>query len=246
MNKFERVNIYTVAQEAGVSIKTVSRVINNLPDGAPETRQRIRQIIEQLGYQPNAFARGLVSQKTCTLGLINADFTDASISLMITGAKNTTCRYASTSNHQLLAMEMAGEHSGFVCTVNPVNIPAATHIHYTLPESGQPAIMPLLMDALEMPDQGARLLPIYLSVCQDVYLRHATWELVVREPTGIGVHLVFTTQPGSYGEAAFVGKLDSVQVSGGEITAMSTPQDSLTVFVLHSSEKEIHLLINKV
>ncbi len=93
MNRYKQVNIYTVAQEAGVSIKTVSRVINNLPDVSPETRQRIQEVIEKLGYEPNAIARGLVSQKTRTLGLINADFTDANISLMICGAKNEALKH---------------------------------------------------------------------------------------------------------------------------------------------------------
>lgn len=87
MNGYQRVTIHQVAQQAGVSIKTVSRVMNNMPDVAPETRQRVKQVIELLGYQPNANARGLASKKTATIGLINADFNDANIARMVSGAK---------------------------------------------------------------------------------------------------------------------------------------------------------------
>ncbi len=87
MNSFQRVTINQVAQAAGVSIKTVSRVTNNLPDVAPETRKRVQAVIQQLGYQPSAIARGLASKKTHTIGLINADFTDGNISMMVLGAK---------------------------------------------------------------------------------------------------------------------------------------------------------------
>jgi LacI family transcriptional regulator len=62
-------------------------VINNRPDVAPATRQRVQQVIAQLGYQPNAIARSLVSQRTCTLGLITADFSDYFFTQVITGAE---------------------------------------------------------------------------------------------------------------------------------------------------------------
>jgi LacI family transcriptional regulator len=93
VNRFQRVNIHRVAEESGVSIKTVSRVINDLPDVAPETRQRVQSVIERLGYRPNAIARSLVSRKTHTLGLINADFTDPNISLLITGARDEALKH---------------------------------------------------------------------------------------------------------------------------------------------------------
>lgn len=71
-----KTTIRDVAAIAGVSYQTVSRVINNKPDVAEETRCRVWQVIEELGYQPSAIARGLVSKRTYTLGLINADFDD--------------------------------------------------------------------------------------------------------------------------------------------------------------------------
>lgn len=83
----KRVTIQDVAAAAGVSRQTVSRVINNRPDVAEETRRRVWQVIEELGYQPSAIARGLVSKRTYTLGLITADFSDYFFTQVIVGAE---------------------------------------------------------------------------------------------------------------------------------------------------------------
>ena len=68
----KRPTIKQVAKAAGISTQTVSRVINNRPDVAEETRQRIQQVIEELGYQPSALARSLIQQRSYTLGVVTA------------------------------------------------------------------------------------------------------------------------------------------------------------------------------
>jgi len=68
----KRITIKQVALESGVSVQTVSRVLNDRPDVATETRQRVKQVIEQLGYQPSALARSLIHQRSYTLGVITA------------------------------------------------------------------------------------------------------------------------------------------------------------------------------
>ncbi len=87
MASSKRATISRVANEAGVSTQTVSRVVNNRPDVSPETRKRVQQIIAQLGYQPSAIARSLVSKRTHTLGLITADFSDYFFTQVIAGAE---------------------------------------------------------------------------------------------------------------------------------------------------------------
>ncbi len=67
-----RPTIKEVASAAGVSTQTVSRVINNRPDVSPETRRRVQEIIDQLGYQPSALARSLIRQRSYTLGVVTA------------------------------------------------------------------------------------------------------------------------------------------------------------------------------
>jgi DNA-binding LacI/PurR family transcriptional regulator len=64
------VTIKDVAKYAGVSIKTVSRVVNNLSEVSPETRQKVQHAILELGYQPNLLARSLVNGKTNTVGVV--------------------------------------------------------------------------------------------------------------------------------------------------------------------------------
>jgi len=88
----KRVTQQDVARRAGVSYQTVSRVINNHPDVAPETRERVLAAIQQLGYQPDAIARGLASNRTHTLGLITSDFSDYFFTQVIIGAEQEARR----------------------------------------------------------------------------------------------------------------------------------------------------------
>ena len=70
-------DIKQVAREAGVSIATVSRVVNGRSGAArPETAARVRAAIERLQYQPNAIARGLNRQRMNTLGVVFASADD--------------------------------------------------------------------------------------------------------------------------------------------------------------------------
>ncbi|MDY0289636.1 MAG: substrate-binding domain-containing protein [Sphaerochaeta sp.] len=64
------VTIQDVATKAGVSIATVSRIVNNLPGYSENTRLRVEKVIEELGYSPNAMARGLVNKKTDVIGVL--------------------------------------------------------------------------------------------------------------------------------------------------------------------------------
>lgn len=66
----KRVTIYDVANEAKVSLATVSRVINGLEIVREDTRARVESAIEKLGYKPNAIAQGLALQKTTTIALV--------------------------------------------------------------------------------------------------------------------------------------------------------------------------------
>lgn len=59
-----------VAKLAGVSTKTVSRVVNNQGEISSETRARVQAVIAQLGYRPNIIARSLIHKRTNTLGVV--------------------------------------------------------------------------------------------------------------------------------------------------------------------------------
>jgi DNA-binding LacI/PurR family transcriptional regulator len=71
--------MYDVAKRAGVSQPTVSRVLNHNDTSVPishETRQRVLDAVEALGYHPNAVARSLRTQRTQTIGLLIADISN--------------------------------------------------------------------------------------------------------------------------------------------------------------------------
>ena len=62
--------IKDVARKANVSIATVSRVLHNLSGYSDKTKQRVNQAIQEIGYQPNAIARGLINKRTQTIGVM--------------------------------------------------------------------------------------------------------------------------------------------------------------------------------
>lgn len=66
-------NIYDIAEEAGVSIATVSRVINHNGRVGKQTRERIEKILQKYNYQPSAVARGLVTKSMRTIGILTVD-----------------------------------------------------------------------------------------------------------------------------------------------------------------------------
>ncbi|MFD2116172.1 catabolite control protein A [Paenibacillus yanchengensis] len=87
------VTIYDVAREAGVSMATVSRVVNNNPNVKPATRKKVYEAIERLGYRPNAVARGLASKKTTTVGVVIPDISNAIFAEVARGIEDIANMY---------------------------------------------------------------------------------------------------------------------------------------------------------
>lgn len=65
--------IYDIAQKAGVSASTVSRVINNKPGIKESTRKRVQKLLDESGYTPDVMARGLVTQASHFIGILIED-----------------------------------------------------------------------------------------------------------------------------------------------------------------------------
>jgi len=102
MQRNGRATIKEVASAAGVSTQTVSRVINNRPDVSPETRKRVQEIIDQLGYQPSALARSLIRQRSYTLGVVTAGLRYIGPSRTLSGIT----RAAEAAGYSLLLKEL--------------------------------------------------------------------------------------------------------------------------------------------
>ncbi|HLR40989.1 MAG TPA: catabolite control protein A [Virgibacillus sp.] len=87
------ITIYDVAREANVSMATVSRVVNGNPNVKPATRKKVLNTIEQLGYRPNAVARGLASKKTTTVGAIIPDISSIFFAELARGIEDIATMY---------------------------------------------------------------------------------------------------------------------------------------------------------
>ncbi|KAB2905625.1 MAG: LacI family DNA-binding transcriptional regulator [Anaerolineae bacterium] len=68
--KRQRYTLNDVAEYAGVSYQTVSRVVNNHPSVSPKTRARVQKVIRELGYHPNKVAKSLVANQSNTLAIM--------------------------------------------------------------------------------------------------------------------------------------------------------------------------------
>jgi LacI family transcriptional regulator len=100
--KTMRATIKEVASVAGVSIQTVSRVINERPDVSPETRKRVQEVIKELSYQPSALARSLISQRSHTLGVVTAGLRHIGPSRTLSGITSA----AEEAGYSLLLKEL--------------------------------------------------------------------------------------------------------------------------------------------
>ena len=85
MNTDDTVTIYDVAREAGVSMATVSRVVNGNKNVKENTRKKVLEVIDRLDYRPNAVARGLASKKTTTVGVVIPNITNGYFSTLAKG-----------------------------------------------------------------------------------------------------------------------------------------------------------------
>jgi LacI family transcriptional regulator len=87
------ITIYDVAREANVSMATVSRVVNGNPNVKPATRKKVNEVIDRLGYRPNAVARGLASKKTTTVGVIIPDISNIFFAELARGIEDIATMY---------------------------------------------------------------------------------------------------------------------------------------------------------
>ena len=86
-------NIYDIAELSGVSIATVSRVVNGSEKVSEKTRKKVLEIIEQNGYTPNVFAQGLGLHTMHTIGILVPDIADPYMSSAVSYLENQLQSY---------------------------------------------------------------------------------------------------------------------------------------------------------
>ncbi|TQV75060.1 LacI family transcriptional regulator [Aliikangiella marina] len=82
----QKVTINDVAEHAGVSKKTVSRVLNNEPNVSKATKEKVLEVFKELGYRPSAQARGLATNQSFLIGLVYDNPNKTYVSDVQTGA----------------------------------------------------------------------------------------------------------------------------------------------------------------
>lgn len=89
-------NIKDVAKKAGVSISTVSRVINTSKPVRTKTKERVLEAIEELGYRPNAIARSLKVKQTQSIGIMVPDIANQFYPEVVRGIEDVANMYEYT------------------------------------------------------------------------------------------------------------------------------------------------------
>ena len=130
--------IKDVARLAGVSVATVSRVINDSPKASDASRQAVQSAMESLNYHPNANARALAQQSTETIGLVVGDVSDPFFGAMVKAVEQVSYQ---TGNFLLIgngyhneqkerqAIEQLIRHRCAALVVHAKMIPDAELIH---------------------------------------------------------------------------------------------------------------------
>ncbi|MFS4417772.1 LacI family DNA-binding transcriptional regulator [Maribacter sp. 2307ULW6-5] len=86
--KKRRVTITDIARQLNVAPSTVSRALNNHPALRKETKEKVRELAEKLGYEPNLMALSLLRKKSNTIGVIVPEITSHFFSAIITGIQD--------------------------------------------------------------------------------------------------------------------------------------------------------------
>lgn len=99
------ITITDIAKEAGVSISTVSRVMNNTKPVSPELRDKVYQVIEKNHYSPNILAQSLITKRTNIVGVIVPDISNAVFGALTKGI-NSVC---SGKGYTIMVCESGGQ-----------------------------------------------------------------------------------------------------------------------------------------
>ena len=93
MNSAKAASIYDVARESGVSVFTVSAVVNNKSHVGKGLRERVEAAIRKLHYRPNLIARSLAKQRTHTIGMIVPDIANPFFPMVVRGAEDAAQKH---------------------------------------------------------------------------------------------------------------------------------------------------------
>jgi DNA-binding LacI/PurR family transcriptional regulator len=143
-----RVSIKDIARAAGVSHPTVSRALSDSPLISEETKARVQRLAQEMGYSPNALARGLVTRQTYSVGVVVTTIADPFVAEIVQGIEVTAhdhgytvilCNSESVPEREIASVEMLRSKrvDGVIVTASRVG---ALYLEY-LEQIGGPIVL---------------------------------------------------------------------------------------------------------
>ncbi|MDE6661517.1 MAG: LacI family DNA-binding transcriptional regulator [Anaeroplasmataceae bacterium] len=227
--------IYDVAGAAKVSLATVSRVMNNPEKVNPETREKVLRVIKELGYRPNAIARGLASRKTTTIGIILADVSRSATAQLLGGIQDIAKKYEYSI--KLFSIGNDEDITEAMRTVIAEQVDGILFLNDELEKEQMKIAMDAIKDAM---------IPVVLSnvfyeeediPCVAINYENATYEITKRmlEYGRKNVYLFTTARRYSVNTQKEVGYMDAMKEAGLEPKILRTSGD-VSVNSLHFKE----------
>ena len=110
-----RVTINDVAKHAGISVRTVSRVLNDHPNVSDFTRARVLEAMKELDFGPNALARGLARQESYTIGVLIPDVANPYFAEVVRGIEDVSAQASTTYSSAILMNTPSRKAARFDC-----------------------------------------------------------------------------------------------------------------------------------
>lgn len=165
----DRITIIQVAERAGVSTATAGRVLGGYGYSSDELRSRVRQAAEDLGYRPNRLARGLITGKTQTIGVVAADIENSFYARAVRGIADvargsgfgaiiTNSDESVEREREAVQLLMEKQVDGFI--VSPASLEGSPHLADVI-ASGRPVVQidrltrGLAADSVTVDNRGA-------------------------------------------------------------------------------------------
>ncbi|MGE0003229.1 MAG: LacI family DNA-binding transcriptional regulator [Candidatus Izemoplasmatales bacterium] len=234
MNK---ATIYNVAYAAKVSLATVSRTLNNPQKVKPETRERVLRVIKELGYKPNAFAKGLASKKSTTVAVIVPDMSRASVAEMLNGIAVEARKYDYSLLIYVLKSEKT-EESEMLKEVVASQVDGILYLNDEINEE-QYKMLNVIQDEYKVPIVLANTLYPYdnklVTVCIDYF--KAAYELTSRliEKGRKNIYLLTTARKYMVNDLKEEGYLKAIKEAGLKTNIIRTSGD-ISVNTVHFTE----------
>jgi LacI family transcriptional regulator len=148
MKRSDRITIIQVAERAGVSTATAGRVLGGYGYSSDELRTRVRLAAEELGYRPNQLARGLITGRTQTIGVVAADIENSFYARVVRGIADVArgggfgaiiTNSDENVERERQAVELLLEKQVDGLIISPADLDASPHLAEVL-ASGRPIV----------------------------------------------------------------------------------------------------------